>query len=113
MQTLANIMNGHKTAEIVCAYKGTVVRRLTVDGEVITVDALTEKVDVLLTTPVTYEAWMFDRGSMLFSYAGKVGKLCTEGDIIRFADGSEGHVYPDNVYEHEDEGTSDAGERCY
>jgi len=111
----ADLMRDKDSAEIVCAIKGTVVRKLTVierdNATYVRVDALTEHVDVLISTEITHEPWTFDRGNMLFRHAKGVGKLCTEGDIIRFSSGQEFHVYPDNVYEREDEGTSDAGER--
>ena len=119
----SDLMRGNLTAEILCYRKGTVVRRLTVNGDTVTVNALTQTTDVPLTTPITYEPWWMDRGSMLFllpatssivrGESTPFGKLCTEGDSIRFPDGQEFGVYPVEDAEHEDEGTSDAGERCY
>lgn len=115
MMNLADLMRDSDSAEIVCAYKGAVVRKLTVierdNSTFVRIDAMTEHVDVLISTEITYQPWMFDRGSLLFSHAGGTGKLCTEGDLIRYPDGRSFHVYPDNVHEREDEGTSDAGER--
>lgn len=89
--TIRNLMNGHTSAEIICLFRQVVVRRLTcVDDDVI-VDALTDKVTVPLDTQLVYEPWFIDRGSILFN--GDM-KLCTEGDLIRFPDGSEQSVGP-------------------
>lgn len=110
MMTFADLLRGYVSAEILSFRNGTVVRRLIVKGDVVTVDAITQAVDVPLTTPITYEPWFMDRGSMLF---GQYYKLCTETDTIRFPDGQTFWVGPDSIEEREDEGTSDAGERCY
>jgi hypothetical protein len=110
MLTFSDLMRGHLTAEILCYRRGTIVRRLTVKGDTVNMDAITESIDIPLTTPIAYEPWFMDRGSMLFN--GNL-KLCTEGDTIRFPDGQTFWVGPDSIEEREDEGTSDAGERCY
>jgi hypothetical protein len=115
MMNFADLMRDQDSAEIVCAYKGAVVRKLTVierdSSTFVRIDALTEHVDVLISTEIIYQPWTFDRGSMLFGHSGGTGKLCTEGDLIRFPDGRSFSVYPDAMPEREDEGTSDAGER--
>ena len=90
--TIKDLMSGRTSAEIICRHKGGVVRRLTCDGDSVTVDAITEKVTVPLDTPIVYEPWFMDRGNMLFN--GDM-KLCTEADLIRFPDGSAHLVLPD------------------
>jgi hypothetical protein len=92
--TFETLMGGHKAAEIRCPYKGVVVRRLAVEGDMIEVDAITVKVSVPLASEITYEAWVLDRGSLLFSAPGfgDQAKLCTEFDEIVFDDGSTGRV---------------------
>ena len=101
MLTFETLMAGHKSAEIVCPYKGEVVRRLTVKGDgLIDVDVMTETVTVRMATPITCHPVFWDRGNMMFyipDYGGPnglVGKLCTEADLIRFDDGTEAHVVP-------------------
>jgi hypothetical protein len=100
MLTFSTLMNGRKSAEIFCLYTGKLARRLTVKGDVIEIDAMTIKVEVRMTTPIVFNAWVFDRGDMTF-YApdlappiGTVAKLCGEGDPIKFDDGTESHVMP-------------------
>ncbi len=99
-KTFADLMGGHKTAEIFCLYTGKLARRLTVDGDTVSLDALTVTVDVPLTTVIHFEPWVFDRGNMLFYLdtpgmpSGDPLKLCGESDLIRFADGTEGRVEP-------------------
>jgi len=91
-----DLMAGYDYAEIVCRYKKTVVRKLTVNGDMVNMDAITEAVEVPLDTPVEYEPWFMDRGSMLFRAEGHDVplKLCTEADEVRYPDGSEGWVNP-------------------
>lgn len=93
-QTLATLMQGHATAEVVCPIKGTVVRRLTVVGDQLEIDAITAAITLPLSATVYYEPWTMDRGSMLLEQpVGDISvKLCTEFDIIRFPDGSETEV---------------------
>lgn len=88
--TIRHLMNGASSVEIVCRIKGTVVRRLTSDGNDVIVDAITEQVTVPLDTRIVYEPWFMDRGSLLFNGM----KLCTEGDIVRFPDGSVEEALP-------------------
>lgn len=97
MKTFADLMNGHKGAEIRCLYSGKLVRRLTVNGDTLRFDAMTVAIDIPLSTPISYEPWVFDRGSLLFSVPNlpdglKVAKLCGEHDPITFDDGTEGNV---------------------
>ena len=97
MKTFADLMNGHHGAEIRCLYSGRLVRRLTVKGDGLTFDAMSVAIDIPLDTPITFEPWVFDRGSLLFSVPNMpdgltVAKLCGEHDPITFDDGTEGHV---------------------
>ena len=99
MMTFASLMNGHTSAEIRCPFRGEVVRRLTVKGDMVEVDAMTIKVDVRLETIITYEPWCMDRGSLLFYSPNlpqhvPVAKLCTELDVIKFEDGTERTIEP-------------------
>lgn len=101
MMTFETLMNGRKSAEIICPYKGEVVRRLTVKGNMIEVDVMTETVTVRMGTPIVCHPVFWDRGNLMFyipDYKGDpnglVGKLCTEADRIRFDDGTEGYVEP-------------------
>lgn len=90
------LMNGSEYAEIVCLYKGTVVRKLTVKGDVVVLDALTQTVDVPIDTPISYSAFdPFDRGNMLFDIGLGTMKLCTEQDIVRYPNGDEFRVEPE------------------
>ena len=91
-----DLMAGYESAEIVCIMKNEVVRELTVNGDTVHIESGPDKVDVPIDTAVTYEAWHFDRGNMLFSLSGSTEslKLCTEVDKIRFPDGTEDNVYP-------------------
>lgn len=100
-QTLATLMRDRPTAEIVCLFKKEVVRRLKVVGDQLEIDALTVTVTVPLSTPIMYEQWDMDRGSMLIELPDdgelrgpgpRWGKLCTEFDTIRYPDGSETEV---------------------
>lgn len=87
-----SVMNGQPTAEILSLLNGEVVRRLTVVGDQLEMDAITDKIMVGLNDPLTFEPWFMDRGSILFDTTatpdGKA-KLCTQYDTIRFPDGSE------------------------
>lgn len=101
MMTFETLMAGRKSAEIVCLYKGTVVRTLTVKGATIEMAAASgEKVEVRMGTGITYRPWFMDRGDFQFYVPdlngpnGDVVKLCTEHDLIRFDDGTEAHVDP-------------------
>ena len=93
--SFADLMKGHQSAEILNLLDGNVVRRLSVQGSDVLVDALTDKVTVPLTTEIRYDAWFMDRGSMLFACPGfPEAKICTELDIIRFPDGTEERIEP-------------------
>ncbi len=92
-QTMATLMNGHTQAEILCGNRKTVVRWLKVVGETIYIDAISETIDGPLSTELKYEAWVMDRGSLLFHSPERgMLKLCTEWDIIRFRDGAEKRI---------------------
>lgn len=97
--TFRSVMGNHKSAEVFCLYRGELVRRLTVDGDVLHFDAITEACDIPLDTEIKYEPWCMDRGSLVFSAPGlphgiTVAKFCTEHDVIKFDDGTTGHVDP-------------------
>jgi len=103
VRTFADLMAGHERAEIYCLYKKGLVRRLKVTGDQVEVIPLTgSPVMAKLSTPIMYEPWFMDRGSLLFEAApasphgmAMVAKICTEADVIRFPDGVEDSVMPD------------------
>jgi len=97
VRNFADLMAGHKTAEILCAVKLAVVRRLKVSGNMVRIDACDgPMIQVPLDTPISYEPWFMDRGSLLFDCQEvPSAKICTEADLIRFPDGSEEPVLPD------------------
>jgi hypothetical protein len=103
--TIRELMRGHLGAEIVCAYRGQVVRKLVVNPDVNIVDidfGDGEVIGLDLDTELHYESWMMDRGSITFRIPdhllrpdmspGVQGKFCTEFDIMRFDDGTEESV---------------------
>ena len=91
--SFADVMGGYASAEIVCAMKGTVVRTLTATGcGTVNVECPNgESVEVSINTPLAYEPWFMDRGSILFN--GSL-KLCTELDRVRYPDGTEATISP-------------------
>lgn len=90
--TFRSLLNGNHRAEIVCPFKKKVVRKLaTFFNDMVAIDGLEGPVALVsLDTPISYEPWFMDRGSLLFNDP-KLGtlKLCTESDLIRYPDGSE------------------------
>lgn len=95
-RTFADLMAGHESAEIYCLYNKDLVRHLKVVGERVEVMPMEgDPVSVLLDTPIVYEPWFMDRGSLLFSCReSKQAKICTEADLIRFPDGVEEPIEP-------------------
>lgn len=105
-----DLMAGYKTAEITCLYQRCVVRRLTVEGDELKIDACDGNgpVTVKLDAAITYQPWVMDRGSLLFDAADCVAlpmaaaalgptaklKICGEEDTIVFPDGSTDRVLP-------------------
>lgn len=98
--TIRNLLDGHLAAEIVCAMRATVVRRFVVhpDMDIVDVDfGDNTQVGLSLDTVLSYDAWIMDRGSIVFIIPEHMrlpdmpicGKLCTEFDILRFDDGTE------------------------
>ena len=95
--TMKDFMAGHQAASITNT-RGAVVRRLIVDGEMLTIDAITDIVSVKLDAEITYEPGVMDFGSLLFKLNGRNAKLATECDKITFDDGSVSYVcYPGNA----------------
>lgn len=87
-----------RTAEIRCLYSGQTVRRLTRGQGWTVVDAMSGPVLIVPdSTPIAYEPWLMDRGSLLFRHGSMEGqnlKLCGEGDSIVFGDGTEETIDP-------------------
>jgi hypothetical protein len=101
----AELMSGETHAEIYCLYSGNLVRRLTVtpDRRSVEIDAMMgEHLVVPIDTPIRFEPWVLDRGSMLFpapadapeQYRGADLKICGEGDPITYASGERATVEP-------------------
>ena len=90
VSSFKDLMNGLATARIKCLMRGDVVRSLYIEhvGRDLTEAVKIECVDaadsviVPLDTPISYEQWSMDRGSLVFN-AG-AWKICTEGDLIHF-----------------------------
>lgn len=92
MTTMRNVMNGAPEAFVVNPLNGATVRHLTVIGDDLHILAGSDEIIVPLDTPLIYEPWMFDRGSLLFdSDRGRL-KFCTELDILRLPDGTESAI---------------------
>lgn len=89
---IKDLMGDHTSAEIRCMYRGEVVRRLTVNGNVLHLDAITESLDLPLDTELKLEPWVFDRGSIVFDHPRGRLKFCGEMDPITFEDGTEQRV---------------------
>lgn len=91
-KTLAEIMKGHKSAEIVCAIRGGVVRRLVVCDSTLEIDMCgpsdREEFAAPLDTEITLRPWFMDRGDVMLKADGQTIKLCTEYDLIRYEDGT-------------------------
>lgn len=94
-----DLMNGHPSAQIHCAMTGTLVRTLTKMVEqgipmvhIVAGDGTELMVD--METPIHYEPWCFDRGSLDFNYQGQSLKICTELDTITFPNGDTFSVTP-------------------
>ncbi len=94
--TLADLMNGHKAAEILCGMRGIVVRRLVVCDGTLEIDASgpwgREEFAAPLDTAISLRPWFMDRGDVLLTADGQTIKLCTECDLIRYEDGTESCV---------------------
>jgi hypothetical protein len=93
---IGDLLRFSDTAEIVSPLQGNVVRKLRrIDGETVELDALAGPVlQLQALTPVEYQPWVFDRGSLLIEVPTDVvpdgkGKLCTESDVLRTPDGRE------------------------
>lgn len=100
MMTFKTFMAGHTVALIRCAYTGSVVRRLAVFGDVLELHcADNTAIGIPLDTPIRYEAWFMDRGSLTFTSKElpETAKLCTECDVVTFEDGTEGYATQDGV----------------
>ena len=90
--TLREFMRGHLGAEIWCAYRGEVVRKLVVnpDSNIVDIDFGDGEVHGFM-----------DRGSVMFKIPADIlqpgspdgcGKICTELDVVCFDDGTRGVV---------------------
>src|SRR5574341_2604794 len=84
IETLADLMRGHKAAEIICAVRGIVIRRLVVCDDTLEIDASgpwgREEFAAPLSTAISLRSWFMDRGDVLTTADGQTIKLCTEHD---------------------------------
>ncbi len=91
-KTLADLMNGHKSAEIICAVRGNVVRRLIVCDATLEIDASgpwgREEFAAPLDAAISLRPWFMDRGDVVLKADGQTIKLCVEYDLIRYEDGT-------------------------
>jgi len=103
VDSFRSLMNGQPAAVIRCWMKGIVVRTLTVDGDRVVIDPNTEDepglhptVSVPIDTPITFTAWVMDRGNMGFQHEEfpDGAKICTEADVIDFPNGETFNVVP-------------------
>lgn len=94
--TFRDLMGKHKSAEIRCLYTGNLVRRLTLDGDKVIIDALQPPIlSVPLDAIIVYSPWVMDRGNMLFRHDEMPGqdlKICGEDDRITYEDGSQDRI---------------------
>jgi hypothetical protein len=100
VRIFADLLNGHTSAELRCLYTGSLVRKfvLSDSGDIFLDPTEGPGLYVPASTPVYYEPWVMDRGSILFrhkQYGDTLLKLCGKGDPIRFEDGTEDLVEPD------------------
>lgn len=81
---------------IVNPIKGDVVRTLTVDGDNCVCLAGDVELIIPLQTPITYQAWHFDRGNLLFKHEHSEDelKICTEADILQLPSGEQFRIVP-------------------
>lgn len=93
----ATLMHRHASGTIHSLMDSRPVRELRVEGDTCHIRAADgTMLTVPLSTPITYEPWVFDRGSMLFRVDGIVDalKICTEYDLISFEDGEISSIQP-------------------
>ena len=92
MKTLKDLMSGYLSAEILCAFSGTVVRRLVVCDDTLDIDASGpwghEEFSAPLAAEIKIRPWFMDRGDILFTADGQTIKLCTEHDLNCYEDGT-------------------------
>ena len=92
-KTLGDLLGSCNTTQIRCLYKDTVVRTLHRRGANVVIESEGHpSLTMPLATPLFYEPWCMDRGSILFEVEdealGGVAKICTELDIVVFPNGS-------------------------
>ena len=96
--TFADLIQ-HGKCIIKCLMSGEVVRTLTPndDGSIHMLAGDGTELTIQAETPITYESWDMDRGSLIFAhpdYSDKL-KICTELDILVVeATGAEFSVVP-------------------
>jgi hypothetical protein len=87
--TVGEVLGKYNSCELKCPMRGTVVRKLTRLTDGIEIDYFSGKVVVPAHTPLIFEPWVMDRGSMLFDLPDMPrAKFCTEFDVIVYPDGT-------------------------
>jgi hypothetical protein len=99
VRTFADLLKGHECGQIHCLYTGLVVRHLSLNkhGNLVLKPGDGPTLVIPAATPLQYEPWEMDRGSLIFKHhdiPGQPLKLCGEGDIIRYEDGTEATIHP-------------------
>lgn len=97
IQDFADLFTHGDTATVHCAMSGTKVRTLTKQGDnchLIAGDGT--ELNIPLNTPVVYEPWVMDRGSLNFTLDNQPLKLCTELDVLK-SSGEEYTLVPNRL----------------
>lgn len=98
VKSFADLMCGFEKAEIKCLHTGKVVRKLEVPGGLaggtVRIETTDPTIEVALETPIKYEPWFMDRGSLVFTLNGRLLKIATEADIIEFEGGDSASILP-------------------
>jgi hypothetical protein len=97
VKTFQDLMHGHNYAEITNIIHGNIVRKLTItEKNQVQIDALEPPIlTIHLNTPIHYQPWFMDRGSLTFTHPDLPNaKICTEYDIITYPDGTQYEITP-------------------
>ncbi|MCR9292045.1 MAG: hypothetical protein NXI32_04950 [bacterium] len=86
----------HGPAVILNLFDKQIVRTLTKleDGQVYLLAGDGTKMILEGDTPIRFQPWVMDRGSLLFEVGGHELKICTESDILRTEDGRYFSIEP-------------------
>lgn len=103
IRKIGDVLRHHHSAEIRCMYTNNIARKLSRDqNNNVVLDSLVgEPIALHPDTPIIFEPWVMDRGSILFEFKDDDGvihlyKLCGEFDHIQFEDGVEDRIAVDH-----------------